>query len=194
MSLQPIMVNTATGSSPPRPSTREMACSPIRFDCSVQTSRSDDLNYCSMQINQENNNMHDVVVMNEVDKNPAILQLPSPTSTGSNNNTPLLSSLSSMVPIPLMSIGLKDGYSLNSTNNSSSILSNINTSKSRQWPIGPPARYNFKYRQRRTKPTYQNRRRHQCYCRQCLSTSQMTTSGNIPRGHSKITESFFVSF
>ncbi|CAF5008010.1 unnamed protein product, partial [Rotaria magnacalcarata] len=47
-----------------------------------------------------------------------------------------------MVPIPLMSIGLKDGYSLNSTNNSSSILSNINTSKSRQWPIGPPARYN----------------------------------------------------
>ncbi|CAF1967850.1 unnamed protein product [Rotaria magnacalcarata] len=180
MSLQPIMVNTATGSSPPRPSTREMACSPIRFDCSVQTSRSDDLNYCSMQINQENNNMHDVVVMNEVDKNPAILQLPSPTSTGSNNNTPLLSSLSSMVPIPLMSIGLKDGYSLNSTNNSSSILSNINTSKSRQWPIGPPARYNFKYRQRRTKPTYQNRRRHQCYCRQCLSTSQMTTSGNIP--------------
>ncbi|CAF4451297.1 unnamed protein product, partial [Rotaria magnacalcarata] len=153
------MVNTATGSSPPWAPTREMTCSPIRFNCSVQTSGSDDLNYCSTQVNQENNNMQDVVVMNEVDKDQTILQFPSPTSTGSTNNTPLLSSLLSMVPIPLMSI-----------------VKNINTSESRQWPIGPPARYNFKYRQRRTKTSYQNRRRHQCYCRECLSTSQITAA------------------
>ncbi|CAF4351346.1 unnamed protein product [Rotaria magnacalcarata] len=132
MSLRPIMVNTATGSSPPWSSTREMACSPIRFDCSVQTSGSDDLNYCSTQVNQENNNIQDVVVMNAVNKDQTILQFPSPTSTGSTNNTPLLSSLSSMVPIPLMSIGLNNGYRLNSTNNSSSTVNNINTSKSRQ--------------------------------------------------------------
>ncbi|CAF2114915.1 unnamed protein product, partial [Rotaria magnacalcarata] len=81
-----------------------------------------------------------------------------------------------MFTIAAVFLRLNDGYRLNSTNNSSSIVKNINTSESRQWPIGPPARYNFKYRQRRTKTSYQNRRRHQCYCRECLSTSQITAA------------------
>ena len=47
------MVNTATGSSPPWSSTREMACSPIRFDVSVQTSTSDDSNCGSSRMNHK---------------------------------------------------------------------------------------------------------------------------------------------
>ena len=43
-----------------------------------------------------------------VEKNQVIFQFPSPASTGSISNTPVLSSLSSIVPKPLMSIGEKD--------------------------------------------------------------------------------------
>ena len=138
--------------------------------------------------------------------NQAILPFPSPISIASTNNTPVLTSLSSVAPVPLMSIGesdflftiatymftitadpffvgLNDGYGLNSINNSSPTMSNINnkTNKNRRWPIDPPARHNFKYNQRRAKKPYRYQRhhQHQCYCRQCRSTPQMTTSGNI---------------
>jgi hypothetical protein len=59
------MVDTATGASPPRSSTREMANSPIDFNSSSETSTSDDSGDFSTKTLQKKSNKHNVKVMNK---------------------------------------------------------------------------------------------------------------------------------
>ncbi|CAF4155320.1 unnamed protein product [Rotaria sordida] len=120
------MVDTATGASPPRTHTREMASSPINFDSSIQISTSDDYYDCSTTINQEKSIDKEFMVMKRIMSKNSISPFPSPSTNESNNSSPVLSSITSTKPLPLMSIGMKDGCHINSNLNSSAATNIIN--------------------------------------------------------------------
>ena len=62
MSLEKTMVDSTTGASPPRSLTIDMACSPIRFQSSIQ-STSEKGFYSSSNLLNQQNNMIDNIVM-----------------------------------------------------------------------------------------------------------------------------------
>ncbi len=65
MSLERVMVDSATGASPPRSLTNDIACSPIRFLSSIQsTSMSTRGCYSSSNfLDQEDNNIRENIMM-----------------------------------------------------------------------------------------------------------------------------------
>ncbi|CAF1339737.1 unnamed protein product [Rotaria magnacalcarata] len=158
MSTDREMVDRGTGASRPCSPTREVACSPIIS-----------------------------ILQLKMDSSRPIIQIPSSSSNTSNNSTPVLASSSSMNPIPLMSIGFNNGYGCHSTNGPSTFKKSINKKwhKTREWPVDPPARYHFKYYQRRERLNRRHQLHHghpnhdyQCHCRSCVSGPPTTASGN----------------
>ncbi|CAM4961384.1 unnamed protein product [Rotaria socialis] len=185
MSTDREMVDRGTGASPPCSPTREVACSPINFHSAIEVSTCEDFED-DLMINQHVKMRKDhVKVMNN---SRPIIPIPSSSSNTSNNSTPILASSSSMNPIPLMSIGFNNGYGCHSTNGPSTFKKSTDKKwrKTREWPVDPPARYRFKYYQRRDRV---NRRHqlhyhhpnhdYQCHCQSCISGPPTTTSSGI---------------
>jgi hypothetical protein len=65
MSLERVMVDSATGASPPRSLTNDMACSPIRFLSSIQSTSTSGRGFYSSSnfLNQEDNKIRENIVM-----------------------------------------------------------------------------------------------------------------------------------
>ncbi|CAF5030128.1 unnamed protein product [Rotaria sp. Silwood1] len=189
MSLKRKMIDTATGASPPGPSTREMASSPIKFRSSMEMIASDDFHDCSTTINLGRCNIKEPIAMNEMNNQQLTSPFPSPTTDESNNNTPVLSSITSSKPVPLMSIGMNE-HRVDSISDSSAATNIINKKNgmNRYWPVDPVYRYNIRNHQQKI----QNHRRYKShhyqrrfYCRQCADCAnrkpQAITSGNSLR-------------
>ncbi|CAF1688921.1 unnamed protein product, partial [Adineta ricciae] len=146
------MVDRGTGASPP-PSNqpkREFGCSPIRSMSSMEMSTFYDYGDEGVRMmNTSEDRMH---TLNRIDTfRPQFF-----STTSSSDSTLVLALSSSKNPMPLMSIGFnRDGHS---SNGPAAVERNFNNrwNHLRDWPISPPAYYNFKYHQRRVPSTRRN--------------------------------------
>lgn len=126
------MVDTATGASPPRSLTNDMACSAIRFRPLIQSTSGRGFHSSSNFLNQEDKSTRENIMMRKyvvlddphivlfniwkilltlssfccriLDNEQSSLSLPASCSN-SSNTTPILSSLSTTRPVSLMSLG-----------------------------------------------------------------------------------------
>ncbi|CAF3822411.1 unnamed protein product [Rotaria sp. Silwood1] len=132
-------ISTATGASPPWLCNRDVGCSPIYFDSSIESMSSED-------------GVHSVLHIE-----PTSSLSSSFCSSPSTNTTPTLSAVSSMKPVFL----INDQYCKSSTRGCS-VPSNIQNNRS--WPVDLRFRRDVKYRQQcaqnnRYNYLYQNRTR-----------------------------------
>ncbi|CAF1524756.1 unnamed protein product [Adineta steineri] len=153
-------VDTATGASPPRLSTRETACSPVHFQSMNQTS-SDESTCCSTIVDQDDDNVNGKDLMNKMVHQQSMISFPSPPCNGCTNSTPVLS-ISSTQPVPLMSIKAADTYGFNSNNNRTTSTNSINKHhiSGRHWPVDEPSRYDSRYHQRQSRSTRRYKAHH----------------------------------
>ncbi|CAF4115029.1 unnamed protein product [Rotaria magnacalcarata] len=183
MFTQPKLVDRATGASPPWSNTKEMASSPIHLDHTIEITMSNDhYDDDSASIDRVKHGVEKIMVINEIVNEESIAAFPSPQSSASVNSTPLLSSCSSIKPIPLMSIDPKANYGVCSRMDSSGMMKKMNDKSSRSWPVDPPYRYNYKYRHQRIRATGRHKNfcrpyyGHQCTARRrCISSMSPTT-------------------
>ncbi|CAF1307688.1 unnamed protein product [Rotaria sp. Silwood1] len=182
MSFHPKMVETGTGASPPASKTREMATSPIKFYSLIESSTSDDSSDCSTMDNRKNTNVENIGIMNEMVNKQSMLPFPSSSTNGSSSNTPVLSSLPSSTPVPLMSIELNNRNRFNSITNPTATIGNNNNivDHNRRWPINSRSEGIFKRQKRRARENSRYQRHHyqQCYCRQCFFGARTGALGN----------------
>jgi hypothetical protein len=77
MGLERVMVDSATGASPPRSLMNDMACSPIRFRSSIQSTSTSERGFYSSSnfLNQEDKSTRENIVMRKyvVLDNPQIV-------------------------------------------------------------------------------------------------------------------------
>ncbi|CAF1497882.1 unnamed protein product, partial [Rotaria sordida] len=111
---------------------------------------------------------------------------PLPVTDQSNNNTPVLSSVISSKPVPLMSIEMNERrfYSTSDSPTPVNIINKRNNSN-RYWPVDPVHQYNIRNHQKKLHSyrRYKSHHyQHRFYCRQCAKCadkkSHTTTSGN----------------
>ncbi|CAF2066737.1 unnamed protein product [Rotaria magnacalcarata] len=178
MFSQPKMIDRATGASPPWPNTKEMASSPIHLDPTIEITMSNDHYDDDLaSIDRVKQSVEKIMAMNDEE---SIVAFPSPQSNASANSTPLLSSCSSIKPMPLMSIDAKANYGVSSSMDSSGMMNKIIDKSSRSWPVDPPYRYNYKYRHQRIRATGGRHKNfyHPYYGHQCTARHRCTSSSN----------------
>ncbi|CAF1243133.1 unnamed protein product [Rotaria sp. Silwood1] len=148
MSMKEKFISTATGASPPWPCNRDVGCSPIYFDSSIESMSSEDGVHSSIFFHQEKQSTINNGYINKVlHIEPTSSLSSSFCSSPSTNTTPTLSATSSMK---------------SSSTRGCSVPSNIQNNRS--WPVDLRFRRDVKYRQQcaqnnRYNYLYQNRTR-----------------------------------